>query len=150
MKSVKASGTTTSSTLTMPMGMPCSVGRTDRAGAFAGEQLLSIGGAMAGGEHRERLASRLRRRDHGEACGELGEHGQVDAAKRTKAIARSAETAHSKAECALRDHPSLGRYVRLTPTGRLRSDRQKVAAEERLDALAAGEAGEDLGPLARS
>jgi transposase len=54
-------------------------------------------------------------------------------AQRTKAIARSAERAHSKAECALRDHPSLGRYVRLTPTGRLRIDRHKVAAEERLD-----------------
>jgi transposase len=53
--------------------------------------------------------------------------------KRTKAIARSAEKAHTKAECALRDHPTLGRYVRLTPTGRLRVDRAKVAAEERLD-----------------
>jgi len=53
--------------------------------------------------------------------------------KRAKAIARSAEKAHVKAECALRDHPTLGRYVRLTPTGRLRIDRAKVAAEERLD-----------------
>jgi hypothetical protein len=38
-----------------------------------------------------------------------------------------------KAECALRDHPTLGRYVRLTPTGRLRVDRAKVATEQRLD-----------------
>jgi transposase len=53
--------------------------------------------------------------------------------KRAKALARSAEKAHVKAECALRDHPTLGRYVRLTPTGRLRVDRAKVAAEERLD-----------------
>jgi transposase len=52
---------------------------------------------------------------------------------RGKAIARSAAKAHVKAECALRDHPTLGRYVRLTPTGRLRVDRAKVAAEERLD-----------------
>src|SRR5436305_816953 len=33
----------------------------------------------------------------------------------------------------LRYHPSLGRYLRLTPTGRLRIDRAKVAAEQRLD-----------------
>jgi len=46
---------------------------------------------------------------------------------------RDQEKAHVKAECALRDHLSLGRYVRLTPTGRLRIDRAKVAAEERLD-----------------
>ena len=54
-------------------------------------------------------------------------------AKRTKTLARSQDKAHVKAECALRDHPTLGRYVRLTPTGRLRIDRAKVAAEERLD-----------------
>jgi transposase len=53
--------------------------------------------------------------------------------KRAKAHARSADNAHVKAECALRDHPTLGRYVRLTPTGRLRIDRAKVAAEQRLD-----------------
>jgi transposase len=52
---------------------------------------------------------------------------------RAKTIARSTETAHVKAECALRDHPTLGRYVRLTATGRLRIDRAKVAAEQRLD-----------------
>jgi transposase len=52
---------------------------------------------------------------------------------RTKTLARSAERAHVKAECALREHPTLGRYVRLTPTGRLRIDRAKAAAEQRLD-----------------
>jgi hypothetical protein len=52
---------------------------------------------------------------------------------RGKALARSQDKAHVKAECALRDHPTLGRYVRLTPTGRLRVDRAKVAAEARLD-----------------
>jgi transposase len=52
---------------------------------------------------------------------------------RGKALARNHERAHVKAECALRDHPTLGRYVRLTPTGRLRVDRAKVAAEARLD-----------------
>ena len=52
---------------------------------------------------------------------------------RGKALARSQDRAHVKAECALRDHPTLGRYVRLTATGRLRVDRAKVAAEQRLD-----------------
>ena len=38
-----------------------------------------------------------------------------------------------KAECALRDHPALGRWLRQLPSGRLVIDRAKVAAEERLD-----------------
>ncbi|MGH2804882.1 MAG: IS1634 family transposase, partial [Thermoleophilaceae bacterium] len=57
----------------------------------------------------------------------------ANAAKRTKAIARNQEQAHVKAECSLRDHPSLGRYLRLTATGRLRIDRARVKAEQRLD-----------------
>ena len=40
---------------------------------------------------------------------------------------------HTKAECALRDHPTLGRYLRQLNSGRLRIDRSKVAAEARLD-----------------
>jgi hypothetical protein len=40
---------------------------------------------------------------------------------------------YTRAECALRDHPALGRYVRQTKTGRLVIDRAKIAAEERLD-----------------
>ena len=44
-----------------------------------------------------------------------------------------AGAAHHKRECALRAHPSLGRYLRQTATGRLVIDRQKLAAEERLD-----------------
>jgi hypothetical protein len=43
------------------------------------------------------------------------------------------EDAHVKAECALRDHPSLGRWIRQTPTGRLAIDRAKVKTEQRLD-----------------
>ncbi len=38
-----------------------------------------------------------------------------------------------KAECALRDHPAYGRWIRQLPTGRLVIDRAKVTAEERLD-----------------
>jgi transposase len=40
---------------------------------------------------------------------------------------------HLKAECALRDHPTLGRWLRQTPGGRLVIDRAKVRAEARLD-----------------
>ena len=44
-----------------------------------------------------------------------------------------AREAHTRAECALRDHPTLSRYLRQTTSGRLLIDRRKVAAEERLD-----------------
>jgi hypothetical protein len=54
-------------------------------------------------------------------------------AARAKAKTAKASDAHRRAECALRDHPSLGRYLRQTPSGRLRIDRAKIAAEERLD-----------------
>ena len=46
---------------------------------------------------------------------------------------RRRREAHSRAECALRDHPTLSRYLRQTPNGRLQIDRAKVKAEERLD-----------------
>jgi hypothetical protein len=46
---------------------------------------------------------------------------------------KAAKAAHLKAECALRDHPALGRWLRQLPSGRLVIDRSKVAAEERLD-----------------
>ncbi|MCA1680211.1 MAG: IS1634 family transposase [Actinobacteria bacterium] len=70
----------------------------------------------------EALRERERRQRNKKAAGARG-----------KQVARNHGQAHVKAECALRDHPTLGRYVRLTPTGRLRIDRAKVAAEERLD-----------------
>src|SRR5437867_3384948 len=38
-----------------------------------------------------------------------------------------------RAECALRDHPTLGRWIRQQPNGRLVIDRAKVKAEARLD-----------------
>jgi transposase len=46
---------------------------------------------------------------------------------------RSDDEVHVKAECALRDHPSLGRWVKQLKSGRLRIDLVKVRAEERLD-----------------
>ena len=44
-----------------------------------------------------------------------------------------AEDVHVRAECALRDHPTLGRWLRQLPSGRLVLDRKKITAEERLD-----------------
>ncbi|WP_226361308.1 IS1634 family transposase [Pseudonocardia sp. ICBG1142] len=43
------------------------------------------------------------------------------------------EAAHVKAECALREPPALGRWLRQTPSGRLQLDRTKIAAEAKLD-----------------
>jgi hypothetical protein len=45
----------------------------------------------------------------------------------------AALAAHTRAECALRDHPALGRWLRQTPSGRLIIDTAKVRAETRLD-----------------
>ncbi len=52
---------------------------------------------------------------------------------RARARSAKATDAHNRAECALRDHPTLSRYLRQTKTGRLVIDRAKIAAEERLD-----------------
>jgi len=40
---------------------------------------------------------------------------------------------HEKAACALRSHAVFGRYIHQTKTGKLRLDREKIKAEERLD-----------------
>ncbi|MGH3994601.1 MAG: IS1634 family transposase, partial [Pseudonocardiaceae bacterium] len=53
--------------------------------------------------------------------------------QRAKAKSTKSRDAHTTAECALRDHPTLGRYLRQTKTGRLLIDRAKITAEERLD-----------------
>jgi hypothetical protein len=55
------------------------------------------------------------------------------AAARAKTKSAKAAEAHTRAECALRDHPALGRYLRQSASGRLRIDRAKITAEERLD-----------------
>jgi Transposase DDE domain len=54
-------------------------------------------------------------------------------AMRRKAKTTKKREAHTRAECALRDHPTLSRYLRQTASGRLQIDRGKIAAEERLD-----------------
>jgi transposase len=43
------------------------------------------------------------------------------------------EAAHLRAECALRDHPTLGRWLVQQPNGRLKVNTGKVKAEARLD-----------------
>ena len=53
--------------------------------------------------------------------------------QRSKARRANARVVHTRSECALRDHPALGRYLRQTKTGRLVIDRSKIKAEERLD-----------------
>jgi hypothetical protein len=62
------------------------------------------------------------------------------ATARSKARARAAQTGkvaddepHRRAECALRDHPVLGRYVRQQANGRLAVNRAKIAEEVKLD-----------------
>jgi transposase len=40
---------------------------------------------------------------------------------------------HTKAVCTLRAHPSMGRYIKELPGGRLKVDRAKLRAEEKLD-----------------
>lgn len=52
---------------------------------------------------------------------------------KTKKAKRNDSEGHRRAECALRDHPTLSRYLRQLPSGRLVIDRAKVRAEERLD-----------------
>ncbi len=59
-----------------------------------------------------------------------GERGIPEKAERTADLD---EAAHLKAECALREHPALGRWLRQTPSGRLQLDRVKITAEARLD-----------------
>jgi transposase len=53
--------------------------------------------------------------------------------RRAEQQAERDEAAHVKAECALREHPALGRWLRQTPAGRLQLDRAKITAEARLD-----------------
>ena len=43
------------------------------------------------------------------------------------------EAAHVRAECALRDHPTLGRWLVQQPNGRLKVNTGKVKTEQRLD-----------------
>jgi transposase len=62
------------------------------------------------------------------------EQARARTAKAKPGKRREREAAsHTRAECALRDHPSLGRYLRQLKDGRLRTDLAKVKTEVRLD-----------------
>jgi len=54
-------------------------------------------------------------------------------AQRDRAKTKAERDSHQRGECALTDHKTLSRYLRQTKTGRLVIDRDKIAAEERLD-----------------
>ncbi len=56
-----------------------------------------------------------------------------DAQRRKAGKNALSDQVHVRAECALRDHPALGRWLRQLPSGRLALDRSKITAEERLD-----------------
>jgi transposase len=61
-------------------------------------------------------------------------HTKAKTAANRRGAQQQADTdAHLKAECALRDHPTLGRWLRQTPGGRLVIDRAKLKAEAKLD-----------------
>jgi transposase len=64
----------------------------------------------------------------------IGEQRARDARRprSDKARARN-EAAHVRAECALRDHPTLGRWLTQQPNGRLKINTGKVKTEQRLD-----------------
>jgi len=53
--------------------------------------------------------------------------------QRERITSKAERAAHQRGECALRDHPTLSRYLRQTTSGRLSLDRARIAAEERLD-----------------
>ncbi|MCA1697934.1 MAG: IS1634 family transposase [Actinobacteria bacterium] len=54
-------------------------------------------------------------------------------AQRRRAKGPKATAAHLRGECALRDHPTLGRYLRQLKSGRLQINRAAVRTEQRLD-----------------
>ena len=79
----------------------------------------------------ERLEAELTRIAAARAKSELARKSASTAKAKSRAEADLA--GHVRAECALRDHPALGRWLTQKPSGRLVINRAKVAAEERLD-----------------
>ncbi len=57
----------------------------------------------------------------------------TETTRRLDALKQLEGEPHEKAACALRSHAVFGRYIRQTETGKLRIDREKIKAEERLD-----------------
>jgi Transposase DDE domain len=58
---------------------------------------------------------------------------ELERIERLRARSGRTGSAHTRGECALRDHPSYARYLRQTSTGRLKLDQAAIAAEARLD-----------------
>jgi transposase len=90
------------------------------------------------GENRRRFvvmrnpAQAERDREHREqAIEEL--QAEIEWLNRSRPKDETGRQAHTKAVCALRSHPTKGRYVRELKNGELRINRAAVKAEERLD-----------------
>jgi hypothetical protein len=84
----------------------------------------------------DRIAAARARSKQAKTTAAKSPASKTTTSKSTAAVRRRAdaeEAAHVKAECALRDHPALGRWLHQRPTGRLVLDHKKIAAEERLD-----------------
>jgi hypothetical protein len=87
----------------------------------------------------EQAARDTRQRDDaiariGAELARIGEQRARDAARpRQDKTRQRNEAAHVRAECALRDHPTLGRWLTQQVNGRLKINTAKVKAEQRLD-----------------
>ena len=80
-------------------------------------------------QQREQAITRI-----GAELARIGEQRARDAQRpRGDKTRQRNEAAHVRAECALRDHPTLGRWLVQQPNGRLRVNAGKVKAEQRLD-----------------
>ncbi|MEV8510890.1 IS1634 family transposase [Dactylosporangium sp. NPDC051484] len=80
-------------------------------------------------QHRDEVIARLQ-----VELARIAEQRARDAGRpRGDRIRARNEAAHVRAECALRDHPTLGRWLVQQPNGRLKLNRAKVKAEARLD-----------------
>ncbi len=70
-----------------------------------------------------------------EAEKQCKERGRIlkELRERLKSLRQSDDGSHAKAVCALRAHPTYGRYLHMDAKGRLTINQDKVDAEERLD-----------------
>jgi hypothetical protein len=73
------------------------------------------------------------RRRCGSASGAARGRARADRGPALQGQSAKATEPHTCAECALRDHPTLGALPAPVQSGRLRIDGQRIAAKERLD-----------------
>ena len=69
----------------------------------------------------------------GEARAKASAALKTTSSAKTRSRLEAELAGHTRTECALRDHVTLGRWLRQTPTGRLVIDRARIAAEAKLD-----------------